>query len=177
MDHIAQYLREVRDASSALSTAEVEALCDELVPLRARGGRPFVLGAGGSPRQCQPCRQRSSRFVLPRGACADGQGLRTVGTHDRCGLADGLRRVAQDQPYRTGRRRAGALSRRQQYRTQCSSNPGVFAIDGLDSCCTAHCRLGVHRTTTFPASLLAAHGLSPGQSHTTIGWDNQCACS
>lgn len=46
--HVAQYLQEVRDVSNALSASEIESLCDELVALRARGGRLFILGVGGS---------------------------------------------------------------------------------------------------------------------------------
>ncbi len=46
--HVAQYLQEVREVCSALSAGEIEALCDELVALRGRGGRLFVLGVGGS---------------------------------------------------------------------------------------------------------------------------------
>jgi D-sedoheptulose 7-phosphate isomerase len=48
LGHVATYLQEVRDLSSALSVDEIEALCEELAALRSRGGRLFVLGVGGS---------------------------------------------------------------------------------------------------------------------------------
>jgi D-sedoheptulose 7-phosphate isomerase len=48
VEHVDQYLQEAHRVLRALSAAEVEALCDELVALRARGGRLFILGVGGS---------------------------------------------------------------------------------------------------------------------------------
>ncbi len=48
VEHVAQYLREVCDIAQALPAGEIEALCDELVGLRERGGRLFILGVGGS---------------------------------------------------------------------------------------------------------------------------------
>ncbi|MFX7853899.1 hypothetical protein ABTK08_20320, partial [Acinetobacter baumannii] len=48
VEHVAQYLREVCDIARALPAGEIEALCDELVTLRERGGRLFILGVGGS---------------------------------------------------------------------------------------------------------------------------------
>jgi D-sedoheptulose 7-phosphate isomerase len=46
--HVEQYLQEVHDILNAVSASQVEAMCDELVTLRTRGGRLFVLGVGGS---------------------------------------------------------------------------------------------------------------------------------
>jgi len=41
-------LSEVRETANRLSPADIEALCDELVALRERNGRLFILGVGGS---------------------------------------------------------------------------------------------------------------------------------
>ena len=48
VEHVAQYLREVCEIAQALPAGEIEALCDEFVALRERGGRLFILGVGGS---------------------------------------------------------------------------------------------------------------------------------
>lgn len=52
MSHAAVYLAEVRAIAEALPAAGIEALCDELVALRARDGRLFFLGVGGSAGNC-----------------------------------------------------------------------------------------------------------------------------
>jgi len=52
MSHAAVYLAEVRAIADALPAAGIEALCDELVALRARDGRLFFLGVGGSAGNC-----------------------------------------------------------------------------------------------------------------------------
>ena len=41
-------MSEVRETANRLSPADIEALCDELVALRERNGRLFILGVGGS---------------------------------------------------------------------------------------------------------------------------------
>ena len=46
--HVTEYLREVRAIAEALDAATVVRLVDELVALRARRGRLFLLGVGGS---------------------------------------------------------------------------------------------------------------------------------
>jgi D-sedoheptulose 7-phosphate isomerase len=46
--HVEQYLQEVHDVLNGLSASQIEAVCDELVALRTRGGRLFILGVGGS---------------------------------------------------------------------------------------------------------------------------------
>jgi len=48
MDPINQYLQEVSDISQKLDRAVIEKLVDHLVRLRARQGRLFFLGVGGS---------------------------------------------------------------------------------------------------------------------------------
>ncbi len=48
MSHTARYLQEVADIARAIDSAAVEALVVELCQARARGGRVFVLGVGGS---------------------------------------------------------------------------------------------------------------------------------
>lgn len=48
MSHAAVYLEEVQETARRLSAESIEALCDELLRLRERGGRLFVLGVGGS---------------------------------------------------------------------------------------------------------------------------------
>lgn len=48
MSHTVDYLKEVVAICHHLPVAEVEALVGELVALRARGGRLFIVGLGGS---------------------------------------------------------------------------------------------------------------------------------
>ena len=48
MTHAATFLGEVCETANRLSPGDIEALCDELVALRARNGRLFILGVGGS---------------------------------------------------------------------------------------------------------------------------------
>ncbi len=45
-------MQEVGKIANALPTESVEALCDELVALREREGRLFILGVGGSAANC-----------------------------------------------------------------------------------------------------------------------------
>ena len=48
MGHAQQYFREVVETVNQLPIDMVETLCDELVALRQRDGRLFILGVGGS---------------------------------------------------------------------------------------------------------------------------------
>lgn len=48
MSHSAQYLDEVCRIATELPAEAIESVCNELVALRERGGRLFVLGVGGS---------------------------------------------------------------------------------------------------------------------------------
>jgi D-sedoheptulose 7-phosphate isomerase len=48
MNPISQYLQEVRDIAAQLDVAAIQKLVDQLVALRARDGRLFLLGVGGS---------------------------------------------------------------------------------------------------------------------------------
>lgn len=48
MSHAADYLHEVSETARRLPAETIEVLCDELVALRAREGRLFILGVGGS---------------------------------------------------------------------------------------------------------------------------------
>jgi D-sedoheptulose 7-phosphate isomerase len=48
MEFIARYLDEVREVAARLDRAAVEALVELLADLRAKGGRLFILGVGGS---------------------------------------------------------------------------------------------------------------------------------
>ena len=52
MSHVVTYLEEVVRVASQLSSDTIEQLCDELVALRARDGRLFFLGVGGSAGNC-----------------------------------------------------------------------------------------------------------------------------
>jgi D-sedoheptulose 7-phosphate isomerase len=52
MSHAAVYLEEVCETARRLSPESIEALCDELVALRDRGGRLFIIGVGGSAGNC-----------------------------------------------------------------------------------------------------------------------------
>ncbi len=50
--HARTFLDEVAETARRISPDSVEALCDELVKLRDRGGRLFILGVGGSAGNC-----------------------------------------------------------------------------------------------------------------------------
>src|SRR5437868_9565213 len=52
MSHSATFLDEVIETAKRLSPEIIESLCDELVRLRERGGRLFILGVGGSAGNC-----------------------------------------------------------------------------------------------------------------------------
>jgi D-sedoheptulose 7-phosphate isomerase len=48
MSHVAKFLDEVVAIARGIDSAAIETLCGELVKLRERGGRLFILGVGGS---------------------------------------------------------------------------------------------------------------------------------
>ena len=48
MSYVAKFLDEVVAVARGIDSAAIEALCSELVKLRERGGRLFILGVGGS---------------------------------------------------------------------------------------------------------------------------------
>lgn len=50
--HTTKYFEEVTEVAKAIDIAAVEKLVAELVALRARGGRLFLLGVGGSAANC-----------------------------------------------------------------------------------------------------------------------------
>jgi D-sedoheptulose 7-phosphate isomerase len=52
MSHAALYLEEVCETARRLSPELIERLCDELVELRSRSGRLFIIGVGGSAGNC-----------------------------------------------------------------------------------------------------------------------------
>ena len=52
MTHTARFLEEVCETARRLPSETIEAMCDELVRLRERGGRLFILGVGGSAANC-----------------------------------------------------------------------------------------------------------------------------
>jgi D-sedoheptulose 7-phosphate isomerase len=52
MSHASVFLEEMREIASRISADEIEKMCDELVALRTRGGRLFLLGVGGSAGNC-----------------------------------------------------------------------------------------------------------------------------
>lgn len=52
MSHATVFLDEVTQIARALPADQMESLCDELVSLRAREGRLFFLGVGGSAGNC-----------------------------------------------------------------------------------------------------------------------------
>lgn len=52
MSHSAVFLEEMRTIASQLAVGDIEKMCDELVALRERGGRLFLLGVGGSAGNC-----------------------------------------------------------------------------------------------------------------------------
>jgi D-sedoheptulose 7-phosphate isomerase len=52
MSHAAIFLEEVSETARRLSSDSIEALCDELVRLREREGRLFIIGVGGSAGNC-----------------------------------------------------------------------------------------------------------------------------
>ena len=52
MSHTAVYLEEVCEVARRIPAETIEKLCEELVQLRDRGGRLFILGVGGSAGNC-----------------------------------------------------------------------------------------------------------------------------
>lgn len=52
MDHVTGYFENVRAIAESIDTAAVERLARELADLRAREGRLFMLGVGGSAANC-----------------------------------------------------------------------------------------------------------------------------
>lgn len=50
--HVSTYFGQVADIAQRIDRARVEALADALAALRARGGRLFLLGVGGSAGNC-----------------------------------------------------------------------------------------------------------------------------
>ena len=52
MSHAATFLDEVIETAKRLSAELIESMCEELVRLRERGGRLFILGVGGSAGNC-----------------------------------------------------------------------------------------------------------------------------
>ena len=52
VSHSARFLDEVCDTARRIPPDAIEALCQELVELRDRQGRLFVIGVGGSAGNC-----------------------------------------------------------------------------------------------------------------------------
>jgi len=52
MSHVNTFLAEVAEIARRIPPETVEAMCDELVKLRERDGRLYVLGVGGSAGNC-----------------------------------------------------------------------------------------------------------------------------
>ena len=52
MSHAAKFLEEVCETARRIQPEALEALCDELIGLRDREGRLFLLGVGGSAGNC-----------------------------------------------------------------------------------------------------------------------------
>jgi D-sedoheptulose 7-phosphate isomerase len=52
MTHVVDYLREVGEIARGIPAQVIEVLCDELVALRTRAGRLFIIGVGGSAGNC-----------------------------------------------------------------------------------------------------------------------------
>ena len=50
--HVSDYMGEVSTIAQSLACDTIEAMCEELVALRERGGRLFILGVGGSAANC-----------------------------------------------------------------------------------------------------------------------------
>ncbi len=52
MNHVTTFFAEVVETARRIAPETIEALCDELVDLRARDGRLFIIGVGGSAGNC-----------------------------------------------------------------------------------------------------------------------------
>jgi D-sedoheptulose 7-phosphate isomerase len=52
IDHVRRYFSQVAQIAGQIDTDMVERLVEELISLRARGGRLFLLGVGGSAANC-----------------------------------------------------------------------------------------------------------------------------
>ena len=50
--HVNRYFEEVAAIAKSINTATIESIVEELVALRNRGGRLFLLGVGGSAANC-----------------------------------------------------------------------------------------------------------------------------
>lgn len=50
--HVRNYFKEVCEIASCINYTEIEQLAEDLVGLRERGGRLFMLGVGGSAANC-----------------------------------------------------------------------------------------------------------------------------
>lgn len=50
--HVNRYFEEVAAIAKSISTTAIESMAQELVALRSRGGRLFLLGVGGSAANC-----------------------------------------------------------------------------------------------------------------------------
>ena len=51
-NHITKYFEQVRTIANLIDKQQIESLVNELVSLRKRGGRLFLLGVGGSAANC-----------------------------------------------------------------------------------------------------------------------------
>ena len=52
MSHAAKFLDEICEIARRIPLEDIEALCEELVGVRARQGRLFIIGVGGSAGNC-----------------------------------------------------------------------------------------------------------------------------
>ena len=64
MAHPQTYMKQVQEIAAAIDGQAIEAMVRELVALRSRGGRLFLLGVGGSAANASPLGAARFRFGL-----------------------------------------------------------------------------------------------------------------
>ena len=102
-DHVDRFLARYRARSHAASTARgPSASSHALVEARERGGRLFFLGVGGSAANASHAVNDFRKIAGFEAYAPDRQRLRADRAHQRRGLGDGLRRMAEGSRLRRG---------------------------------------------------------------------------
>ena len=120
----AQYLREVSEISAGLDAPAIDAIAEALAEVRERGGRLFILGAGGrrGPRLARG--QRLPQDLRPGELRAQRQRLRAHRAGERRGLGDRLLRLAARLAAARRRRDPRVLGGRRLPRARALHEPG-----------------------------------------------------
>lgn len=97
MSHAARYLAEVGRIAAQIYSGDVERMVDELAALRARGGRLFLAGLGGSAANCSHAAADFRTLCGIEAMAADSMAELTAGANDEGwpGAFQGLMRFAR----------------------------------------------------------------------------------